>query len=267
MCPEDRFRDAGYTCGPATGACDIAETCSGRSADCPTDAVMARGTVCGPARGECDVAETCPGPGANGGKQCPPDAVTDGRTCHAGAGMCWSGTCCPGATRDAGNGCELANANVVFVTSRDVAGGGLGGLAGGDDLCNELAAAANLAGTFTAWLSTDPQGRTPVRAVDRLAGNTPFARVDGQVVAGSSAELQRTIGAPIELTEWNARRGVQVWTGTNTSGSGMVGATCGDWLNGAARGEVGRSSASDLSWTMFEPLACDAPFALYCFQD
>ena len=40
------FKSASDTCRPATGACDIAETCTGASPVCPTDSVATVGTLC-----------------------------------------------------------------------------------------------------------------------------------------------------------------------------------------------------------------------------
>jgi hypothetical protein len=265
-CPGDIFRAGGTECRAATGGCDIAESCSGQSAACPVNAVHARGTVCGPAAFECDAIETCPGPGP-AGNLCPPDAVADGIACHAGAGTCSAGTCCPGATRDAGQGCELPNGDhLVFVTSSDFTGGAVSGVTRADQRCDVIAAAANLAGTFTAWLSNDPQGRVPANAVMRIA-EAAYARVDGVRVAVSRADLDRSLAAPIQLTEWGQSRSVPVWTGTDTSGFGIVSGTCGDWLDPAARGWLGRSGVLDPGWTTFEALNCDVPAALYCFQD
>jgi hypothetical protein len=106
----------------------------------------------------------------------------------------------------------------------------------------------------------------PANAVARV-GEGPYLLVDGRIVAASRQELDRILDAPIALTEWGESRSVNVWTGTNTSGGGIVGQTCGDWGDSALRGNVGRSAAMDPSWTMFEALSCGAPFALYCIQD
>lgn len=70
----------------AGSACDVAESCTGSSADCPSDGFAAAGTVCRPAaanqlkpagticrsvRGPCDVAELCNG----STKACPIDVL------------------------------------------------------------------------------------------------------------------------------------------------------------------------------------------------
>ena len=43
------------------GNCDLAEVCSGTTAECPPDAVQSAGTACRAAAGPCDVAEVCTG--------------------------------------------------------------------------------------------------------------------------------------------------------------------------------------------------------------
>lgn len=70
-CPEDGFEPAGATCRPSAGACDVAEACTGKGPECPADGFKPAGTPCRAAAGDCDVAESCPGTGA----KCPTDAL------------------------------------------------------------------------------------------------------------------------------------------------------------------------------------------------
>jgi len=55
--------------------------------------------------------------------------------------------------------------NIVFI-SNAVTPAPMGGLAGGDMLCNDAATAAGLPGAYVAFLST-----ATVNAIDRLAGS------------------------------------------------------------------------------------------------
>ncbi len=75
-------------CRPATGACDVAETCDGEVVDCPPDRVAPPTTTCRPATSDCDVAETCTGFTTT----CPADLdASDGALCEdcpAGPGLC-----------------------------------------------------------------------------------------------------------------------------------------------------------------------------------
>lgn len=77
-----------------------------------------------------------------------------------------------------------------FVTSRGVAGGNLGGLAGADQHCANLAREAGLSGTeWRAYLSTQAAGKArAVNARDRI-GKGPWFNTEGVRIATSLAHL------------------------------------------------------------------------------
>ena len=77
-----------------------------------------------------------------------------------------------------------------FVTSRGLGdGGNLGGLAGADYHCQQLAEAAGSAKTFYAYLSNRPSnGTTTLHAKDRI-GKGPFYNAKGVMIAKDVAEL------------------------------------------------------------------------------
>jgi len=80
---EQQFKPAQTECRAAGGVCDVAETCTGSSADCPADAKST--DVCRPSAGICDVVESCDG--AN--NDCPTDAFLSASTvCRESAGIC-----------------------------------------------------------------------------------------------------------------------------------------------------------------------------------
>src|SRR5690349_8365685 len=54
------------------------------------------------------------------------------------------------------------------------AGGQATGLASADHICQTLADAAQIGGTWRAWIST-----TTVHAIDHILGNGPWYRIDG----------------------------------------------------------------------------------------
>lgn len=66
-----RFDVAGDVCRPASGVCDVAETCTGASDTCPGDAVREDTFLCRGLGGECDIEEFCDGVT----KDCPADVV------------------------------------------------------------------------------------------------------------------------------------------------------------------------------------------------
>ncbi|MBY0280139.1 hypothetical protein K2Z84_32805 [Candidatus Binatia bacterium] len=87
--------NAGVVCRAATGACDVAETCTGAGTTCPADGFATSATVCRPANGACDLAETCTGTGP----ACPADGVKpSGTQCRAAAGACDVAESCNGAS-------------------------------------------------------------------------------------------------------------------------------------------------------------------------
>jgi len=76
-----------------------------------------------------------------------------------------------------------------FVTSKGLDGGNLGGLAGADYHCQQLAEAAGSSRTFYAYLSNRPSnGTTTLHAKDRI-GKGPFHNAKGVMVAKDVAEL------------------------------------------------------------------------------
>jgi hypothetical protein len=82
-------------------------------------------------------------------------------------------------------------ATTFFVTSTGIGNGGnLGGLAGADNYCQQLAQAAGAgAKTWRAYLSTQAaDGKPAVNARDRI-GKGPWQNAKGQVVAKDVAEL------------------------------------------------------------------------------
>jgi hypothetical protein len=88
-CPADAFAQAGTTCRAAAGPCDVPEACTGSSPACPADVLVAAGTTCRAAADRCDAAEVCSGAAAS----CPVDLpADDGTACGAG-GSCRAGAC------------------------------------------------------------------------------------------------------------------------------------------------------------------------------
>src|SRR5437879_12668371 len=72
------------------------------------------------------------------------------------------------------DGGAALTANLAFVSSMTYAPGALGGPAGADAACNQLAASAGRSGSFVAWISTNT-----TNAIDRIAGARGWTRVAG----------------------------------------------------------------------------------------
>jgi hypothetical protein len=159
----------------------------------------------------------------------------------------------------------------VFKTSQRYRGD-LGGLAGADAICQELAEDAGLTGTWTAWLSDDNAD-----AIDRIPDGQ-YQIVDGMVIADDKDDLtDGFLKAPINLNEFGSVGSGNVWTSTQPDGTG-TGTNCSNWTEdsgsgGCSAGDSGcgvfGSNATGPDWTQFTGsdfgVSCNATYSLYCF--
>jgi hypothetical protein len=149
----------------------------------------------------------------------------------------------------------------VFVTSTTM-NANLGGLAGGDLICTNLAIAAGLVGKWAAWLSV--QGGP--HATTRIAGTGPWSLVTGEVVATTKAQLvSGALAHPIDKDEKGTLIPTgRVWTGSNASGLYETN-DCDKWGTGA-NGRVGDLTSISATWTTVGVDACNQARRLYCFE-
>lgn len=154
----------------------------------------------------------------------------------------------------------------VFVTSTKH-DGNLGGLAGGDAICQQRADEAGLTGTYLAWLS-DSTGSPSTRFIQSPG---PYVRTDGVQVADDYADLtDGDIDSHI-LTDENGIPGISsVKTGTAEDGTPLT-TNCSDWTSAANVFEqpFGSNNAPffDLaSWSSISTTSCPTELALYCFE-
>jgi hypothetical protein len=94
-CPADAFEPNTTECRASADICDVAENCTGSSANCPADGFQSATTICRTAAGDCDVAESCTGTGA----ACPNDDKSTAE-CRASAGACDIAESCDGVNDD-----------------------------------------------------------------------------------------------------------------------------------------------------------------------
>ena len=183
-----------------------------------------------------------------------------------------------------------------FVTSVGPGNGGnLGGLAGADKHCQQLAAAAGAGNRmWRAYLSTTAAGATPnVNARDRI-GRGPWYNAKGQLIASNVDDLhedRNNIRKPTALNEKGAEvNGVgntpnehDILTGSDSMGRALPGAaqvtTCNNWTSAddTSRTIVGhhdRLGGASASWNATHASAgCSQPSLvktggaglLYCF--
>lgn len=243
-----------------------------------------------------------------------PGCATPGsETC--GAGTRWDGTRCvadPSAVTDAGpttidaptqprpdgatstpdasnplppdatstpSGLRVFVSSLRYPANLQAAGGQATGLASADALCQGLADAAALGGTFRAWLST-----STVDAIDHIQGAGPWYRMDGAMAFPNHASLATTPLVSINLDEHLGSPDpyYEPWTGTALGGrhappTGTVASTtCLDWTSTSSsssiRGLVGyygevAAQGDGPAWTDLALGYC-SPFSrhLYCFE-
>jgi hypothetical protein len=172
---------------------------------------------------------------------------------------------------------QQASDMTFFVTSVGLGkGGDLGGLAGADKHCQDLAQAAGAGNrTWRAYLSTQATGGTAaVNARDRI-GRGPWSNAKGAVIASSVDELHGA-NKLTKQTALNEKGGVvngrgdtpnmhDALTGTQANGTAFPAAedrTCGNWTKssgtGAAMlGHIDRQGLTDddvaRSWNAAHP--------------
>jgi len=182
----------------------------------------------------------------------------------------WDATCVQMVDSVCGYTCDGVLAKTVFVSSSTQAGN-LGGLAGGDAICQGLADAASLGGTYMAWLSDS----TESPATRFVPWDGPYERTDGVRIADSWADLlDGTLAAPISVTETGAVvSGQTVQTGTDSQGFGVVtapGPYCMDWTSGAGAGVAtivrGNAGGTGTNWTNGGTAGCANVIRIYCFE-
>ncbi|MFT4037667.1 MAG: hypothetical protein QM692_05760 [Thermomicrobiales bacterium] len=222
----------------------IATTCSGK---------------CGALVNTCGDTVNCGG--------CPSDApVCANNACVpcSGANPCPDSCCKPDGT--CGGVCR------VFVSSSKQ-NGNMGGLAGADAICQQLADGAGLPGRFMAWLSDSvdsPSTRFP------LAGSAagPYA-LPGLPYAELVPDWEAlvTCASPNVCFPVNPDRtelGTQttdamIYTATTTAGQ-PAGASCGEWRSTDGVGVTGDALGNGPSWTTAVAAMCTSAHPIYCFQ-
>jgi hypothetical protein len=135
------------------------------------------------------------------------------------------------------------------------------------------AQAANLPGTYMAWISTN-QASPATRFVQSAV---PYFLTNGSKIADNWADLSdgmldanftrteiNTVPPVASLSCSNTNR--MTWTGTQANGTATAN-TCTNWTSTAGTGAVGRNTITDATWTVCNPAAgCTNTAPLYCVQ-
>jgi hypothetical protein len=182
---------------------------------------------------------------------------------------------CPTGADDADGG---QSSKRVFVTKLEfsadlkTAGGGSDGLAGADNLCNDMAVAAALGGSWKAWLSD-----SRFDAIDRIADVGPWYLVNGSKAFNNKANLATTPLTAISVNEDGVDEIPQtdpldyhVFTGTGLGGrlATIAGDACAGWSSTSGVTVVGYLHRNEEAWTEGTNCCslCSTTARLYCFE-
>jgi hypothetical protein len=211
----------------------------------------------------CLGADTC---GADG--TCAPIAAGTDPYGECSSGLCYGGTCQTGA--------------IAFVTS-GIYTGNLGGLAGADAICQGLATAACLPGTYMAWLST-PTESPSTRFTQQ---SVPYLLVNGTQLADDWADLtDGSLAAVFDRDEWGAPAPTTTaacsnphvsWSATDFDGTYWeepttpTDAHCTGWTSTTGDGSWGNHDTTNNLWSLgcygnVGSGLCSRQTALYCFE-
>ena len=212
---------------------------------------------------------TCVRPGQQSNGQC----GTGGAICRSTGcgGACPNCRCsdanpCPEGQCCSGDG--TCGACLAFVTST-LHNGNLGGLAGADAICQDLADGAGLPGTYMAWLS-DSTGYPALRVTP---ATVTYTLRGGPIIANdwdglTSGELARALNKTEQGT--GGALSSRVWTNTASDGTVRTDTpkSCSNWSSSSAgvTGYDGMLSSISATWTARDESTCDSTIRLYCFQ-
>ena len=164
----------------------------------------------------------------------------------------------------------------IFVTSK-LYTGKLGGIAGADAICQQLAEDAGLPGIYYAWLSdstTHPDDRF-------LKSSVPYVLASGTQVAKDYKDLtDGTIQHAIDTTESKGAAPIAavgcgggtkptVWTNTLAAGTAWGVNGCDDWNATGGVARLGHAKATNFTWAKFcegQAASCAWKAALYCVE-
>jgi hypothetical protein len=162
-----------------------------------------------------------------------------------------------------------STAKLFFVTST-TRHPSFSGTFGGDGICQNSASAAQVSGTYLAWLG-DINGSDPL---SRSTHSTlPYVRRDGvQIAANWTALVSGTLQAAPNVTETNTTYNGNVWTSVGADGkmAGSRSNNCNGWTAFTApyTGTYGVSSSMTSGWTNSGGTTCSATtlYAIYCVE-
>lgn len=252
ICDPSHPEADGFGClPPSEPRCPAGATCLEEAQDCMTDCDM------GDADEDGLVAVECGGPDCDDLEPSITLPGNDWAHCQA------CGVGCDPLQACLGGAC--VEARRVFVTSSRQSGD-MGGVEGADDICQDLADAEGLGGSFRAYIRN-----SDVTLEERLEhAAVPYVRLDGVLIANEWTDLtDGNLQAPLARDEHRAPHvdlTERAWTGLQTSKVQFEG-YCGGWMDGLALGAVGEVPATGPLWeanNIQNP--CTFELRLYCIE-
>ena len=162
----------------------------------------------------------------------------------------------------------------VFVSSQ-IFNGNLGGIAGADQKCQDLADAAGLPGTYKAWLADSDPASAPATRFTQAPNaylRPGIGSAAPQVVADNWTDLtDGSLELAIRVTEngdFISDSFFSAWSNVTIAGAQQSAVDhCSDWTTTAGLGRVGHGEQTNSEWTAGtpSPTFCASAFHLYCF--
>lgn len=159
----------------------------------------------------------------------------------------------------------------AFITST-IHDGNLGGLAGADKICDDLAAAVTdplplPEGNYVAWLSS-LAGNAIDRVTDNPDNTSTYVFTDGAVIAdGFRNFIKGDTAINIDELMGGVGSTSHVWTDTGDDGLIVdVAKSCSEWASSSGDGIFGNAGSTGESWTNIIDDECQNAKLLYCIQ-
>jgi len=186
---------------------------------------------------------------------------------------------CRGDLHCVGGKCVLSDGRKVMFTTSTTHNGDFGGLAGADAFCQARADAANLGGTFIAFLGRGGESSAyEFWPYERLPAESAYYRLDGLRFVARAGNIGTCFLDPCvdrapdrnEFVE-QIPAGSTVWTGgAEWTGSYWDWYMCEDWAPSPgpewASGQIGRVDSTNMVWLDYTKSTCSNSHRLYCFQ-
>lgn len=257
---------------------------NGKNQDAPYSPTAPGAEACGPG---CIAVEYCGDGAANGPEGCDAggrqtaECEAECRTPACGDGTVnnLAGESCDDSNLVDGDGCSAGcmPERRVFATSAMFFGDlnyaednpeMLAGMPLADARCNALAVAAGLPAVFKAWLSD--MEKSPANRFDTsFTGLYRLVSADYPVVATGWSDLtDGTLAHAIDADETGAPILGNVLTNTAPDGTSASEEHCSAWTkNDDTSTTIGKSSATDATWTSLGESFCSDSRRIYCFED